>query len=84
MSQSSREYPYGCRVKRSWTLKVIVRSLPVRQLYDASMDKIAWCRLYTAPFSVLHSFILVARQWLLSLGAPTGRQTCGPLQWLGN
>jgi hypothetical protein len=79
MNRSSRKAPYARSATKSWTLNAIMRSLPARHLYAASIDITAWCRLCTAPSPVLHLSIHAARHGLSSRGAPTAFQTCSPL-----
>jgi hypothetical protein len=47
--------------------------------FASSIDITAWCRLCTAPSSVLHLSIQAARRGLSSRGAPTALQNCLPL-----
>jgi hypothetical protein len=50
--------------------------LPARHVYAVSIDITAWCRLCTAPPSVLHLSIQATRQGHSSRGAPTALQAC--------
>jgi hypothetical protein len=76
-----------------WTLKVIMRSLPMRKLYIASIDFVVHSLLNTtkdfavhsllntATSLVLHPFALFARLEVLSLGVTPALQTRLP-SWM--
>jgi hypothetical protein len=65
----------------SWTLKVIMRSLPMRTLYIASIDFVVHSLLNTATSLVMHPFALFARLEVLSLGVTPALQTRLP-SWM--